>query len=133
MDEDAFNGIDVFYSQFGWGSNSTSNISLSVTFNDASPCSGTLAITNCTLRTATVLYPVIIDGNKSTISLDPSTDIFDDVVVNDIDYPIEPEQQSTLMGGYWFALVNRFGATTHMRFIGSMKLHLSSPANADSL
>lgn len=126
-------GAEVFSTQFGWHPDQPSNLSLDVIFKDTSPCKGQLAVRSCTLRTATVQYPVTISGNKSTISLDPNSDIFDDVIVSDIDYPFEDIAMQTRMGGYWFALTNRFAAATRMRFAGGISLPYILPSVLTSI
>jgi len=88
----AYQGFDAFSTAFLWSSISPGNISFNTQYKDASSmkpfadCSGMLVVQNCSLRAATVQYPIIIDGNKSTISLDPSTNIIDDVVNEILDY-----------------------------------------------
>lgn len=109
-------------SQFFWIPDAPSNLSLEVVFKNTPGCSGDLVVRNCSLRTTTVQYPIVIDGNRSTIALEPSSDIFDDVVVSDIDYPFEDGAQPTYMGGYYFTLHNRFDAISHMRWVGGRYL-----------
>jgi len=85
-----------------------------------------LVVQNCTLRAATVQYPIIIDGNKSTITLDPSTNIIDDVVNEILDYTPVDMPGPTTLGGYAFALNNRFAGLSHLRFVGAVGFELLS-------
>jgi hypothetical protein len=121
------NGTYAFMSFFGWKTFSP-NMSLNVQYKDTPGCSGYLTVRNCSLHSAVVQYPVIIDGNKSTISLDPSSTIFDDDFESytDADSQAYPSQGPTVLGGFWFALNNRFYSTSHLRFIGAVGYELLS-------
>ncbi|KAJ9614090.1 hypothetical protein H2200_002226 [Cladophialophora chaetospira] len=126
----AINGTDVFETEFVWNGGSASNISLGVLYKETSDCSGVLQVKNCTIHAASVRYPVVIDSNKSTIALDPSTTVFDDLVSGLV--PTESvdwyEGNSTL-GGYWLALKNRFQSTAHLRWVGAAGYELVTTGN----
>jgi hypothetical protein len=112
------NGTNVFQSLFEWQV-ASGNMSLNTQYKDQSPCSGDLIVQNCTMQTALVSYPVIIDGNN-TISLDPSTSIFDDVVFNKINFNADRAQFGpTTLGGYYLALKNKFNSEAHLRYVGA--------------
>lgn len=121
------NGTYVFMSFFGWTKFSP-NMTLNVQYKDTPGCSGYLTVRNCSLNNAIVQYPVIIDGNKSTISLDPSSTIFDDDFESytDADSQGYPAQGPTVLGGFWFALNSRFYSTSHLQFIGAVGYELLS-------
>jgi hypothetical protein len=104
---------------FVWDSFTPGNISLNIQYKDSAPCSGELTVKNCSLRAATVRYDTVIDGNKSTITLAPGTSMFDDVVFKVLDYPAVDFQQPVAIGGFAFALSNRFASTSHMRWVGA--------------
>jgi len=85
-----------------------------------------LTVQNCTLKAATVQYPVIVNGNQSIITLDPSSSIIDDVVNEIADYPVVTMPGPTSLGGYAFALNNRFEGASHIRFVGAVGFELIS-------
>ena len=95
---------------------------------DQTACDGYLQIKNCTLVVANVDYPVNIDGQKNTIILDPSTDIFDDTL-NDIspiqDLPDAPTGPSTLAGLY-LALSNQYDSRANTRWGGAVNYELTT-------
>ncbi|KAF3484459.1 uncharacterized protein GIQ15_03783 [Arthroderma uncinatum] len=129
------NGTYAFMSSFGWSASAPNNMSLNIQFKDTPDCSGRLTVRNCSLSSAIVQYPVIIDGNKSTISLDPSSTIFDDVFEShtNVDPNLYgPRQGPTVLGGLWFALNNRFASTSHMRFIGAVGYEVLSTGSTAS-
>ncbi|KAM3413699.1 hypothetical protein BST61_g10392 [Cercospora zeina] len=114
------NGTYVFMSSFLWSSEAPGNISLSVQFKDTPAIEGNLVVKNCSLQTATVQYPVVIDGNTSTISLAADSSIFDDMLVSTNPYELETSfGQSTTIGGYAFALTTRFSAWITVNFAGA--------------
>ena len=95
---------------------------------DSTACSGFLQIKNCTLIVANVNYPVNIDGQKNTISLDPNTDVFNDTVNNISfipDVPDAPTGRSTL-GGIYLALSNQFDSKANTRWRGAVGYELST-------
>ena len=106
------------------------NGTFNVQYKDTTDCSGNLRIRNCSMQTALVQYPVIIDSNKSTITLDPSSSIFDDVIdsINHVQgYPI---QGPTTMGGFWRALGDKYDSTAHLRFVGAVGYELLTVGSA---
>ncbi|KAK5701879.1 hypothetical protein LTR97_004697 [Elasticomyces elasticus] len=123
-------GTDVFTTEFIWGPRMyPANFSLNTQYKDSmtpSDCSGMLTVQNCSLRAATVQYPVIIDGNRSTITLDPASTIIDDNVIALLDYPSTTFPGLTALGGYAFALNNRFKGVSHLRFVGAVGYELLS-------
>lgn len=114
------NGSDVFTSYFSWYSGLPNNISLAIKYKDKADCTGNLMINECSITLATVKYPVVIDGNKSTIALDPKTDIFDDEIMSYGNITIENRQGPTTLGGIYRALDNKFNSTARLRFIGAV-------------
>jgi hypothetical protein len=116
----AVDGIDAFESHFQWSVAAPSNLSLGVAYKPSMSCSGSLVIQNCSLYAANVRYKVLIDGNASTITLDPHTDIFDDHVLDVFNLPIYNRQGPTSFGGYWLALQNKFASALHLRFVAAV-------------
>jgi Protein of unknown function (DUF3176) len=117
------NGTNVFQSLFEW-TVASGNMSLNIQYKDKSPCQGDLIVRNCTIQTALVAYPVIIDSNNS-ISLDPTSTIFDDIVSHkiNINYDVA-EFGTTTLGGYYLALKNKFNSEAHLRWVGAVGYEL---------
>lgn len=112
------NGTYGFMSNFLWSVGTPGELRLNVQYKGEAACSGDLTVQNCSLYASTVQYPVVIDGNSSTITLDPRSTMFDDVVMNRSEYAVIPTQGGTQLGGYAFALQNRFDSTSHLRWVG---------------
>jgi hypothetical protein len=125
----AVDGIDVFESHFGWSVIAPSNFSIGIAHKPTPECSGELLVSNCTLRTAKVRYPVIIDGNASTIALDPHTDIFADQVLEPYILTSTPRQGANLFSGVWLGLQNKFLSSAHLRFVGAVGYEFTSSGN----
>lgn len=121
-----FDTTDVFQSTFYWSNYAPGNVALDIQYKDSAPCAGDLVVKNCTLQAATVRYPVIIDGQTSTISLDPKTDVFDDEVLNVTEYSLQMYGSETPIGGYAFALSTRYNTMTHLSFSGAAGYTMSS-------
>ena len=119
-DPAVMNGSDVFTSYFSWGARAPNNISLAIKYKDKADCTGNLMINECSITLATVKYPVVIDGNKSTIALDPKTDIFDDEITGYGNVTIENRQGPTTLGGIYRALDNKFNSSARLRFVGAV-------------
>ncbi|GIZ48286.1 hypothetical protein CKM354_001135400 [Cercospora kikuchii] len=121
------NQTDVFVSTFSWDSFSPGNISLYLKFKDTSATAGELVVKKCSLQTATVEYPITIDGNSSTILLSANTSIFDDVVLSLNPYPTATTfGHISEVGGYAFALSTRFNANMNIAFAGAAGYDLAS-------
>lgn len=118
------NGTQVFISSFDWGVTSAQNIGLNIQYKNSPECYGDLVVQNCTLRSATVQYPVVINGNDSTIALDPASTIYDDVVTEISATTVENRQGPTALGGLWLALSNRFNSEAHLRWAGAVGYEL---------
>lgn len=124
-------GIDAFQSSFNWTSSIPANFTLNVQFKAESPCKGYLVSKSCVLRAATVQYPIVIDGNRSILSLDPQSTIYDDFV-EEINIPETGSsgtsegfgQPMSALGGYVYALQNRFNSVAHLNFAGGIPLSL---------
>jgi hypothetical protein len=107
----------TFYS---WNPAEPNAVRIGVQFKATSDCDGNLTVHNCTLTPAIVDYPVIIDGNTSTITLDPSSTIFDDTVESPSTWADGREPQGTMiLGGFWYALNSRFSSSSEMWWTGS--------------
>jgi hypothetical protein len=122
-DPAVINGTNVFQSLFDWKVPS-GNMSLNIQYKDKSPCTGDLIVRNCTMQTALVSYPIVIDSNN-TISLDPSTTIFDDIISHKINIDFDvAEFGPTTLGGYYLALKNKFNSEAHLRWVGAVGYEL---------
>ncbi|KAK0318864.1 hypothetical protein LTR54_013431 [Friedmanniomyces endolithicus] len=117
---------------FLWDAEGPGNLTFNTQYKPSSAltpfpeCSGMLTVQNCTLRAATVQYPIIVNGNQSVITLDPSPSIIDDIVNEIADYPVVTMPGPTSLGGYAFALNNRFEGASHIRFVGAVGFELIS-------
>lgn len=120
VDSEAVQGDDGFLSSFNWNNGAPGNISLNVQYKSKPDCTGELTVKKCSLRAATVEYPVIINSNQSTITLDPNTTIFDDAVSSIINVPDLRIQGSSTLGGIYLALNNQYNSSAHMRFVGAV-------------
>ncbi|KAK6433861.1 hypothetical protein LTR95_009961 [Oleoguttula sp. CCFEE 5521] len=93
-------------------------------------CVGRIVVQNCTLRAATVQYPVTIDGNQSTIALDQESTVFDDDTLSDVTairtgvslMNGSPSQ----LAGYIVSLQNRFNGAATMHFGGGIGYEMDS-------
>ena len=114
------NGTQAFISSFDWDFLSAQNIGLNIQYKNSPACYGDLVVQNCTLRSATVQYPVTINGNDSTITLT----IYDDVVMEIRPTIIDDQQGPTTLGGLWLALSNKFNSEAHLRWVGAVGYEL---------
>ena len=118
----------IFSSDVGWngsGRQDSGTINLEVQYKDTHKCDGSLQIRNCTMKHATVGYPVIIDGNQSTIKLDPATTMFDDTDLEVIDIDYSGGYRSTF-GGFYTALHEEYVSSVSMEWSGAVGYTLSS-------
>jgi len=113
-------GYDVFQSHFTFDTFTQSFMDLAIQYKDNVDCAGTIAVQNCTFQMATVQYPVIIDANRSTITLDPGTTMFDDIIEDKVDLGSNRNEGISIFGGLSFALNNRFGSNANLRFTGAV-------------
>ncbi|ERF74689.1 hypothetical protein EPUS_00819 [Endocarpon pusillum Z07020] len=122
LDPALMNGSEVFTSYFSWTSGKPNNITLGIRYKDKADCDGRLMINECSLTLATVKYPVVIDGNRSTITLKPNTSILDDEVDGGYgnDTFVTRQGDTTTLGGIYLALDNKFNSSAHLRFGGAI-------------
>ncbi|KAK4620140.1 hypothetical protein CLAFUW4_11134 [Fulvia fulva] len=123
---ESVNGTDVFYSKVSWNAASPGNLSLSIQYKATPDINGQLVVINCTLQTATVQYPVNIDGNSSRIALTPGTSVFDDVLLSMNPPPEAMYGLDSEIGGYALVLSIRFNAWTYLRWVGAAGYELRS-------
>lgn len=122
------NGTVVFDTHFTWTMADTvegsdyghDNFTLYATYKPHDACNGTLVNQACSLRLAQVEYPIVIDKNKSTIALDPSTTIYDDRVGSPLDLDPNVIQGPSYLAGYWLALQNKWASTSRLRWVGAV-------------
>lgn len=82
--------LDVFNTDFGVGwrdGDQALYLTLYRRVKKTSSCPGMIDMTSCELHPAIVEYPVTIDGNASTITLDSYTTLDDDRVLRNISLP----------------------------------------------
>ena len=123
-------GITAFQTSLRWSPSDTDHIELSLLYKGTSDCEGVLQLQNCTLRPARVIYPVLVDGNKSTIVLAPKSTVFDDTVMDVITYPVQGAMAGpTTLGGFYLALKNKFVSMSTVRFVGAVGYEVMSSNN----
>lgn len=105
----AMNSTQVFGTTFDWQTFS-GNMSLGVQYKDTKDCFGNIIVENCTLRAATVHYPVVINGNRSTISLNNDSTIFADQVEGINQVSDSTMQWYSTFGGIFRALSERYNS-----------------------
>jgi hypothetical protein len=116
----------VFVSTFTQGTDpdghlDASTVLLNVTFRAQPELDSNLTARICNMTAATVQNPVMVNGNASTISLDPTTTMFDDKFVALYEVPALTDQgaQSEL-GGCAYALSGRFDSTASYGWGGAI-------------
>ncbi|KAL9622883.1 MAG: hypothetical protein Q9160_002809 [Pyrenula sp. 1 TL-2023] len=117
---EAVQGVSGFLTMFEWSNGAPGNITLKVQYKNKEACTGDLIVKQCSLRAATVEYPVIIDGNQSRIALDPKSTIFDDAVSSIVRVPDARVQGPSTLGGLWLTLNNQYKSSTVIRFAGAV-------------
>lgn len=120
----AVNGTNVFTSNFTYWYTAPNDITLAVSFKRAKTCTGDINIKKCTLRAATVEYPVMFQND--TVTLAETSTIFDDRVDSISKVAEQFSQGPTTLGGVSLALSNRFDSTAHMRFAGAVGYEVTS-------
>ncbi|KAK5677388.1 hypothetical protein LTS10_009958 [Elasticomyces elasticus] len=126
--------LNIFHTGFGFDENVPGNLNLYTQYmlpsdtQDMGACEGNLLQRECLFRPATVLYPVVVNGNGSIISLDPSTTILDDTIVEIVKIIDSATgfRSASAMGGVAFALSNRFDSSMDVRFAGTVGWQLST-------
>ena len=119
---------EVFKTSFAWQKEMPYHLNFSTRVKDTAECEGVLLVKECSLRLATMRYPIIIDGSRKTISLKPDTSIFDDKGVAEIDeLPIESTGLSMLSGIY-LTLIGQFASSLSMTNSGTRGYSLQ-PSN----
>lgn len=123
-------GEDSQQDMMGWPVMTPGTFNLGVQYKGTEDCNGTLVIRNCTFKPATVIYPVSIDGNTSSISLSAGTTIFDDQLLENtavsslmngvINSNINFSLNISTYGGFFKALSDTYDSTLLMR-AGAMR------------
>ena len=113
------NGTQAFGSSIYWNSMMPGTVQLGVQYKPSPACNGELSVRNCTMRAAVVNYPVIVNGNKSTIELAPKSTMFDDSVYNLTTVAINTMTGPTTLGGLYKALRDTYSSTANLRFVGT--------------
>lgn len=120
------NGTLSFGSYLEWSSFVPGTINLNIQYKNDPACDGELQVRNCTMTAAVVDYPVIINGNKSTIELLPGSSMFDDKVINQTDVAMGPSIGPTTLGGFGKALSNTYNSEANLRFVAAAGYELST-------
>lgn len=120
----SLNGTQAFGSYIHWGDLLPGTIFLGVQFKSTPNCDGNLQIRNCTMQAANVEYPVIIDGNRSTIEVDPATTMFDDKVYNTTDVVPDNYIGPSTYGGLYKALSDTYDSMGNLRWAGAIGYEL---------
>ena len=113
-------GTLAFGSFVSWNSWAPGTINMGIQFKDKPACDGLLQLRNCTLRAATVEYPVTVNGNKSTIELSPGSSMFDDRVYNLTKVVQTTGPDSTTLGGFYKTLSDTYNSEANIRFAGAV-------------
>ncbi|KAL8787562.1 MAG: hypothetical protein Q9213_002124 [Squamulea squamosa] len=118
-------GTDIFGTYLSWfgGPQMTSEIfSLGVQYKGTTDCVGTLVVRNCTFRPATVTYPIVINGNSSSVSLAAGTTMSDDKLVGTVSVPstaegtLDSSFNMSTYGGFFKSISDTYESTVHMNF-----------------
>ena len=108
-------------------------LNIGVQYKGTNQCIGNLQVRNCTLQGSTVEYPVIINGNQSTISLAPASTIWDDKVVDVMQGADSLGNSGTSRyGGLFLALSNQYSAHAEMYFDGVYNYIVDASGSAAS-
>lgn len=111
----------IFDSNFRWSADLPVIIQTGASFKTQPTCTGDLVLRNCTLIAATVRYPVVI--SSGSITLDPSSTIWDDVVVGPYvngsygEGAMDTDGRTTY-GGLQWTLKGRFESSLLMYYEG---------------
>ncbi|KAL9630974.1 MAG: hypothetical protein Q9164_006141 [Protoblastenia rupestris] len=97
-------GTQAFGSRVRWSSTSPETIRTELQYKSTPPCDSDLQLRNCTMRAATVQYPVIVNGNTSTIKLTPGSTMFEDTVHEMTTVALNTMMGPTTLGGLSKAL-----------------------------
>lgn len=103
---------EIFQSGYAWEADEPTTFNIGTQIKEQTGCLGDLLVTNCTLNPATVEYQVEL--TSSSISLAPGTTIWNDTIIGKIpvlstEIDIEGSGPTTY-GGFYLALMNRFGS-----------------------
>lgn len=120
------NGTNAFGTSFRWDVYDEATMYLGVQFKSTQACDGDIQLRNCTLQSAVVDYPVIVNGNKSTIELDAATTMFDDVVQDLTSLAINTMTGPTTMGGFHKALTDTYESMANIRYAGAVGYQLET-------
>jgi hypothetical protein len=121
------NGTTVFQTFFQW-TELSGIMTLDIQYKDTSNCAGELVLHNCTMMTAQVEYPVVVNNN--TIALDPESTISNDIIDHIINISDPTWQGPATLAGYYLALRNRFDSEAQLKFGGAIGYDLSTTGSA---
>ena len=117
-------GTQAFGSRIRWSSTSPETIRTEIQYKSTPPCDGDLQLRNCTMRAATMQYPVIVNGITSTIKLTSGSTMFEDTVHEMTTVTLNTMMGSTTLGGLSKALSDIYDSTANLRFAGAYRYEL---------
>ncbi|KPI34596.1 uncharacterized protein AB675_4923 [Cyphellophora attinorum] len=119
------NEFQIFESNFFWsdGEDTSNVIRLNIANKQTQNCNGEIQIQNCTLHPAQVSTHVLIDGNASTIALDPAFNIDDDVVIKPDNRSERVDAGPSTIGGIYLALNNNYESDASNYFTAGSSLY----------
>ena len=99
---------------------------LDVQYKGSAECNGNLVKRSYTFKPAIVSYPVIIDGQQNSISLDSDTTMNDDKLDHVMDLPridvanTSPSFNTSTYGGLFLSLSNTYNSEFNVSFGGAI-------------
>ena len=126
-DKKGVEGIDFFGTYLSWptGAWAAPSFNLSIQYKSTPECAGNLVVKNCTMTPAIVNYPVIVDGNKSSIVLKPGIDSLTNATIKltnieqeeNVKQPFTTElYNASTYGGIFKALSDTYGSSIRMKY-----------------
>lgn len=121
---EAVAALDIEQDMDNWPYEIAGSFNFGLQFKNTTACQGNLVVRNCSFKPATVLYPITIDGNASTISLAAGTNISDDKVLKVVDGISAFEGNNnaasglnaSTYSGFFKALADSYQSVSHMSF-----------------
>lgn len=121
---------EVFETSFSWDRFTPYQLNFSMKFKDTEECEGTILAKFCSLRIATLRYPVVIDGATKTIALERGTTIFDDEFVANSPEPGIEDTGLSMLTGILNILTGQYSSALTMTNTATRGYALSASNNA---
>ncbi|KAF2667145.1 hypothetical protein BT63DRAFT_330734 [Microthyrium microscopicum] len=120
-----YTGFDIFSISFAYDEYSqTAPIKYNSVYKTTDACNGTLEVKNCTLRPATMVYPVLFRNDSAF--LDPDFNHEFDRLIRYTTTAPQGATGPTTHGGMFLALTTQWSSSVHMSFGGAVGLEYSS-------